>query len=65
MKGNSRTIGADLLSDAALELQQAGEEENVDFILANHEDMMRELHRVVRNVTEALTVMEGKEIGNE
>ena len=65
VKGNSRTIGADLLSDAALELQQAGEEENVDFILANHEDMMRELRRVVRNVTEALTVMGGKEIGNE
>ncbi len=40
LKGNAKGIGADDLSAAAKELEFAGKENRIDYILAHHEEMM-------------------------
>ena len=61
VKGNSKTIGADGLSEIALELQQAGEEGNIDFIRKTHDNMMNQLGQTVQNVATALEMQTGEE----
>lgn len=54
LKSNSKGIGANELSEMALNLEMAGKENRIDYILENHEEMMEkheELLEVMANNT--------------
>ena len=48
LKSTSLSVGAKKLSEKALELEKAGKENRIDFILENHESMMKLYEATVR-----------------
>ncbi len=47
LKGNAKGVGADGLSEMARELEMAGKENRVDYILEHHEEMMENHDRLL------------------
>lgn len=52
LKGNAKGIGADDLSGTAKELEFAGKEGRIDYILQNHEDMMKKHDALLEALTD-------------
>lgn len=52
LKSIMRSMGANTLSEKAKALETAGKKEDINYILANHEDMLTEYHRVIRELEE-------------
>ena len=50
LKSTMKNIGANTLSEKAKALELAGKKNDIDFILANHEDMLAEYHRVIEDI---------------
>lgn len=55
VKSGMKNIGAEILSEKAKALEQAGKKDNIDFIIENHEDMITEYHRVIEEVEQSLS----------
>lgn len=60
LKGNAKGIGADELSAAAKELEFAGKENRIDYILAHHEEMMQQHDALLDALTDNAYVYPNK-----
>lgn len=56
VKSGMKNIGAEILSEKAKALEQAGKKDNIDFIIENHEDMLTEYRRVIREIEQCILI---------
>ena len=56
LKGNAKAVGADELSEMARELEMAGKENRIDYILAHHEAMMENHDKLLEALDDNLFV---------
>lgn len=52
LKSGMKNIGADLLSEKAKAMEQAGKQNDIDYITGNHKDLIAEYRRVIGELTE-------------
>lgn len=64
VKSGMKNIGAEILSEKAKALEQAGKRDDIDFIIENHEDLITEYRRVIREVEQSLSIGQ-KELGED
>ncbi|MDE6749003.1 MAG: response regulator [Lachnospiraceae bacterium] len=64
VKSGMKNIGAEILSEKAKALEQAGKQEDIDFIIENHEALITEYHRVIREIEQSLMIGQ-KELGED
>lgn len=62
LKSSMLSIGAAVLSQMAKELEQAGKEENAEFIESHHGAMMKEYERVLMEISSSRMVKQSSEI---
>ncbi|MDE7283900.1 MAG: response regulator [Lachnospiraceae bacterium] len=56
VKSGMKNIGAEILSEKAKALEQAGKKDDIDFIMENHEDLIKEYHRVIREIEQSILI---------
>lgn len=56
VKSGMKNIGAEILSEKAKTLEQAGKKDDIDFIMENHEDLIKEYHRVIREIEQSILI---------
>ncbi|MCR4909028.1 MAG: response regulator [Lachnospiraceae bacterium] len=61
LKSTSRTVGADLLSEAAADLEGAAKEENASYILGHHDTMIALYDKAVSVISDALSLSSSTE----